>query len=143
MEFPDKEYRLLALFRFWNVINYFFPYKNLTGSDWNDVLPKYIPQFEADKDAVEYRFTAGKMVGRNPRFARLLSAAAAEKSASFLLSADGRSATPKIKLTFAAFWTKHRASKSAMSCWKLTASRLPNSWRKNSPSASPLRHRRR
>ncbi len=62
MEFPEKEYRLLALFRFWNVINYFFPYKNLTGADWKDVLPKYIPQFEADKDAVEYRFTAGKMV---------------------------------------------------------------------------------
>ena len=62
MEFPAKEYRLLALFRFWNIINYFFPYKHLTGSDWNDVLPKYIPQFEADKDAPEYRFTAGKMV---------------------------------------------------------------------------------
>lgn len=55
MEFPDKEYRLLALFRLWNVVNYFFPYKNLTGSNWNDVLPKYIPQFESDKDAPTIR----------------------------------------------------------------------------------------
>lgn len=62
MEFPEKEYRLLALFRFWNVINYFFPYKDLTGTDWDTILPKYIPQFEADRDAIEYRFTAGKMV---------------------------------------------------------------------------------
>ena len=62
MEFPDKEYRLLALFRFWNVINYFFPYKDLIGTNWNEILPKYIPQFEADKDAAEYRLTAGKMV---------------------------------------------------------------------------------
>lgn len=62
MEFPEKEYRLLALFRFWNVINYFFPYKDLTGTDWNTILPKYIPQFEADKDALAYRLTAGKMV---------------------------------------------------------------------------------
>ncbi|MGI8811260.1 MAG: hypothetical protein ACR2IH_01870, partial [Pyrinomonadaceae bacterium] len=62
MEFPDKEYRLLALFRFWNVINYFFPYKDLIGADWNDVLPKYIPHFEADKDTPEYRLTASKMV---------------------------------------------------------------------------------
>lgn len=62
MEFPDKEYRLLALFRFWNVINYFFPYKDLIGTDWNEILPKYISQFEADKDAAAYRLTAGKMV---------------------------------------------------------------------------------
>ncbi len=62
MEFPEKEYRLLALFRFWNVINYFYPYKNLTGADWNTILPKYIPQFEADQDAAAYRLTAGKMV---------------------------------------------------------------------------------
>lgn len=62
MEFPEKEYRLLALFRFWNVINYFFPYKDLIGTDWNEILPKYIGQFEANKDAAEYRLTAGKMV---------------------------------------------------------------------------------
>lgn len=57
MIFPDKNYRLLALFRFWNVINYFFPYKDLTGTDWNEVLPKYIPKFEANADAYEYQMT--------------------------------------------------------------------------------------
>lgn len=62
MEFPGKEYRLLALFRFWNVINYFFPYKDLTGTDWETILPKYIPQLEANKNAPEYRLTTGKMV---------------------------------------------------------------------------------
>lgn len=62
MEFPEKEMRLLALFRFWNVMNYFFPYKDLIGTDWDTILPKYIPQFEADQDALEYRLTAGKMV---------------------------------------------------------------------------------
>ena len=61
-EFPSKEYRLLALFRFWNVIQYFYPYKNLTGSDWKTILPKYIPQFEADTDALSYRITTQKMV---------------------------------------------------------------------------------
>ena len=51
MNFPTAEYRLLALFRFWNVINYFFPYKNLIGDSWETVLPRYIPKFEANKDA--------------------------------------------------------------------------------------------
>lgn len=62
MKFPEKECRLFALFRFWNVINYFFPYKDLIGTDWETILPKYIPQFEVAKDAPEYRLTAGKMV---------------------------------------------------------------------------------
>ena len=62
MEFPDQEYRLLALFKFWNVINYFYPYKNLTGNDWGYVLRKYIPEFEGNKDAAAYRLSTGKMV---------------------------------------------------------------------------------
>jgi C-terminal processing protease CtpA/Prc len=62
MQFPTAEYRLLALFRFWNVINYFFPYKNLIGDSWETVLPRYIPKFEASKDAVDYQLTVREMV---------------------------------------------------------------------------------
>jgi hypothetical protein len=62
MEFPSTEYRLLGLFRFWNVINYFYPYKDLIGGNWDDVLVRYIPKFEADKDALEYQTTAREMV---------------------------------------------------------------------------------
>ena len=62
MQFPTVEYRLLALFRFWNVINYFFPYKNLIGDSWETVLPRYIPKFEANKDAVDYQMTVREMV---------------------------------------------------------------------------------
>src|SRR6185503_5367276 len=62
MEFPNAEYRLLALFRFWNVINYFFPYKNLIRDSWETVLPRYIPKFEANKDAADYQMTVREMV---------------------------------------------------------------------------------
>jgi C-terminal processing protease CtpA/Prc len=62
MEFPGPEYRLLALFRFWTAINYLYPYKDLIGSDWNEILPRYIPKFEADKDALEYQTTVREMV---------------------------------------------------------------------------------
>ena len=57
MEFPNSEYRLLALFRFWNVINYFFPYKHLIDEPWDGVLSRYIPKFEANKDAIDYQTT--------------------------------------------------------------------------------------
>ena len=39
---PDYGYRLLSVFRFWNMVEYFFPSKYLTDKDWNDVLPEYI-----------------------------------------------------------------------------------------------------
>ena len=62
MEFPSVEYRLLALFRYWNVINYFYPYKKLIGESWETVLPRYIPKFEANKDAADYQMTVREMV---------------------------------------------------------------------------------
>jgi len=62
MSFPSVEYRLLALFRYWNVINYFFPYKKLIGDSWETVLPRYIPKFEVNKDAVDYQMTVRELV---------------------------------------------------------------------------------
>ena len=49
MAFPTVEYRLLALFRYWNVVNNFFPYKHLIGDSWNTVLTRYIPKFKQTK----------------------------------------------------------------------------------------------
>ena len=57
MEFPNAEYRLLALFRFWTIINYFFPYKDLIDEPWENVLPRYIRKFEKNTDALEYQTT--------------------------------------------------------------------------------------
>lgn len=62
MSFPGREYRLLALFRYWNVINYFFPYKDLIGDSWETALARFIPKFEANKDAADYQLTVREMV---------------------------------------------------------------------------------
>ncbi|HKG59483.1 MAG TPA: S41 family peptidase [Pyrinomonadaceae bacterium] len=62
MVFPNTEYRLLALFRYWNVVNYFFPYKHLIGDSWETVLPRYIPKFEANKHALDYQLTVRELV---------------------------------------------------------------------------------
>ena len=42
---PDTGYRLLALFRYWNVIEYFYPNRHLTDKQWDEVLPEYIRRF--------------------------------------------------------------------------------------------------
>ena len=57
MQFPSVEYRLLGLFRFWNVVTYFFPYKHLIGDSWDSVLPRYIAKFEASKNIADYQLT--------------------------------------------------------------------------------------
>lgn len=41
----DENYRLLDLFRAWNVIEYFYPYKYAISKPWDKVLADYIPQF--------------------------------------------------------------------------------------------------
>jgi C-terminal processing protease CtpA/Prc len=62
MKYPSPEYRLLAAFRIWNIIHYFFPYKHLMGEDWNAVLREFIPKFEQAKDALEYSLIAAQMM---------------------------------------------------------------------------------
>jgi len=36
--FLNTSCRLLALFRYWNIVQYFFPYKYLTEKNWDEVL---------------------------------------------------------------------------------------------------------
>lgn len=45
MKLPDAGYRLLTIFRYWNMIEYYFPYKQLTAKPWNNVLTEYISRF--------------------------------------------------------------------------------------------------
>jgi carboxyl-terminal processing protease len=61
MKFPNSEYRLLGLFRFWNVINYYYPYKYATDKPWEQVLNKLIPEFVKANDTIAYQKAVLKM----------------------------------------------------------------------------------
>lgn len=39
----DRPLRALAAFRYWNAIDYFFPYKADIGRDWGEVLQQHLP----------------------------------------------------------------------------------------------------
>ncbi len=41
--FPNEAQRLLALFRLWGAIEYYFPYKDIIGRDWSDILYEALP----------------------------------------------------------------------------------------------------
>ncbi len=64
MPYPTREYRLLALFRLWNVMNYFFPYQQHMDKPWDGVLREFIPRFEEAKDAAEYGLAIREMTAR-------------------------------------------------------------------------------
>jgi C-terminal processing protease CtpA/Prc len=60
--YPSREHRLLGLFRLWNIINYFYPYKHLFERPWDDVLREFIPKLEAAGDAEGYALAVAELV---------------------------------------------------------------------------------
>lgn len=63
-EFPDEEYRLLGLFKYWNVIEYFYPYKYLTDQNWDSVLEEMIPKFKNAQNQSEYQSKIKELVAK-------------------------------------------------------------------------------
>ena len=53
-QYPDENKRILAVFRYWNIIHYFFPYKYIMDQDWDTTLLQAIPAVVEAANAVEY-----------------------------------------------------------------------------------------
>ncbi|MNJ91841.1 Peptidase family S41 [compost metagenome] len=63
MPFPDAGFRLLAVYKYWNIIEYMFPNKHLTNKQWSTVLKEYIPKFLGAADELEYELVAQRLIG--------------------------------------------------------------------------------
>lgn len=63
MTYPDSGFRLLSLYRYWNMIKYFFPNRHLTNTKWDSILKKYVPTFLNAKDELEYELAALQLIG--------------------------------------------------------------------------------
>lgn len=61
--YPDAGFRLLSLYRYWNAIQYFFPYKSLTDKEWKNTLTEYIPKFIDAKTELAYELAALQIIG--------------------------------------------------------------------------------
>lgn len=55
MKYDDSGYKLLSLFRYWNIIEYYYPYKDIIEENWDSVLTEFIPKFIKTKDELEYK----------------------------------------------------------------------------------------
>lgn len=62
--YPDRAHRLLALFRLYGAIEYFFPYKGLMDRPWADTLADFIPRLSAARDATDYALAISEVATR-------------------------------------------------------------------------------
>ena len=62
--FPDTGYQLLALYRFWNVIEYWFPYRNVIDQNWDQVLAEFIPRIALAKDKNAYQLETIALIAK-------------------------------------------------------------------------------
>lgn len=61
---PDPGYRLLALYRFWNIIEYWSPYRELVEGDWDATLREFIPLLLAAGTHEDYQRACIALIAR-------------------------------------------------------------------------------
>ena len=61
---PDPGFQLLGLYRFWNMIQYWFPYRDVMSEDWDRVLTEFIPRITLAKTAETYQRELMALIAR-------------------------------------------------------------------------------
>jgi C-terminal processing protease CtpA/Prc len=62
--YTDAGFRLLSLYRYWNIIQYYYPNRKLMDQDWNSVLLIYLPKFIESKTALDYRLSVLSLIAQ-------------------------------------------------------------------------------
>jgi peptidase S41-like protein len=62
ISYPDAKIQLLSLYRYWNNIQYFYPYKYLAEKNWNNILPEYVPKFVKAPDELQYKLAVLSLI---------------------------------------------------------------------------------
>ena len=61
-QWSDENIRLLTLFKYWNTIEYFYPYKHVIDGNWDDLLGYFIPKFKEVKTEQEYHLLINELI---------------------------------------------------------------------------------
>jgi C-terminal processing protease CtpA/Prc len=64
LKLPDAGYQLLGLYRFWNIIDYWFPYRDVLGEDWPNVLSQFVPRIGLAKTPEAYQRELMALIAR-------------------------------------------------------------------------------
>ncbi len=64
LRFPDSGFQVVAIYRFWNVIEYWFPYRDLIDENWDAVLRDTLEHAARGLDAESFQRELMAMVAR-------------------------------------------------------------------------------
>jgi hypothetical protein len=60
----DARYRLLALFRFWSIIEYWYPHRDVANEDWDRVMAEFVPRMMRASTSEAYRLALMALTAR-------------------------------------------------------------------------------
>jgi C-terminal processing protease CtpA/Prc len=61
---PTEAYRLLGLFRYWNLIQYYYPYTYAIAANWQTLLPRFVPLFQHAVTPLAYHLLVAEVVAQ-------------------------------------------------------------------------------
>lgn len=64
LKLPDFGFQLLALYRFWNIIEYWFPYRDVMDEDWDRTLTEFIPKIALAENSESYQRELMALIAR-------------------------------------------------------------------------------
>jgi hypothetical protein len=64
VKLPDAGFQLLGLYRFWNIMEYWSPNRDIIGENWTQVLTDFIPRIALAKTKDSYKLEMMALIGR-------------------------------------------------------------------------------
>jgi hypothetical protein len=64
MKIPDPGFQVLAVFRLWNIIEYWFPNREIIGENWDAVLKESLPKIALARDRETYQRELMALIAR-------------------------------------------------------------------------------
>lgn len=64
IKLPDAGFQLVALYRFWNIIEYWFPYRDLLSENWDKVLIDSLPKVALANNSEAYQLAMMELIAR-------------------------------------------------------------------------------
>lgn len=64
INYEDDGYKLLSVFRYWNIIEYYNPYRTVMDENWDEVLNEFIMKIIKSDDDLSYKLAISELVSR-------------------------------------------------------------------------------
>jgi hypothetical protein len=64
IKLPDAGFQILALYRFWNIVEYWYPDRDIVGEDWDGVLREFLPRIALAKSTEDYQLALMELIGQ-------------------------------------------------------------------------------